>query len=111
MEEEEEEDEPCYTTMQEIGRGPGLIFGAACCYLAGRQGAGPAPEPPEPDQGERGSWKVTSQPLERERERERDLLDPSSVITGNPPLLLLDPSSFILDPTRSLMTGSQELHT
>lgn len=54
--------------MQEIGRGPGLIFGAACCYLAGRQGAGPAPEPPEPDQGERGSWKVTSQPLERERE-------------------------------------------
>lgn len=64
----EEEDEPCYTTMQEIGRGPGLIFGAACCYLAGRQGAGPAPEPPEPDQGERGSWKVTSQPLERERE-------------------------------------------
>lgn len=70
MEEEEEEDEPCYTTMQEIGRGPGLIFGAACCYLAGRQGAGPAPEPPEPDQGERGSWKVTSQPLERERERD-----------------------------------------
>lgn len=32
---------------------------------------------------------------------ERDLLDPSSVITGSnllPPLLLLDPSTFILDP-------------
>lgn len=57
-----------------IGQALGLIFGEAC-YLMGadRQGTalgGPAPrtaspEPRDPGQGERGSWKVTSRRLRR----------------------------------------------